>query len=252
MKVALLLHGLTRRYDISYPFIKKNIIDKFNTDVFISCWENQVKEEDLKKGDNLPLQGLIDLYEPKGFDFEIYDDEKEKSFANDKYLKIFEAPNVHYKNNWSRFFAFYYKVWKVNQIKNEYAQKNNLNYDLVIKWRTDVFIKDVLNDDMLQKFNENSESVHMPFGHGGDGYINDLVYIAKPNVMDKICGLYFNLETVADYVAPQPSNEKHLLVWLALNNIKIEHFYIDWEYISFRPDFKIRTLNKNNILNINI
>jgi hypothetical protein len=32
----------------------------------------------------------------------------------------------------------------------------------------------------------------------------------------------------------------------------MNHFYIDWEYISFRPDFRIRTLNKDNILNINI
>lgn len=252
MKIALLLHGLTRRYDISYPFIKNNIIDKFNTDVFISCWENEVKEEDLKKGMNLPLQGLIDLYQPNGFDFEIYNDEKEKSFQNKKYMEIFQQPDVHYKNNWSRFFAFYYKVWKANHLRNEYEKINNIKYDLVIKWRTDVFIKDVLTHDLLEQFNKNDKAVFMPFGHGGDGYINDLVYIAKPSVMDKICDLYFNLEKVAEYVAPQPSNEKHLLVWLHLNNIQMNHFYIDWEYISFRPDFRIRTLNKDNILNINI
>ena len=61
MKVALLLHGLTRRYDMSFPFIKENIIDRLNADTFISCWDNQVKEEEIGKGENLNLKKIIAL-----------------------------------------------------------------------------------------------------------------------------------------------------------------------------------------------
>lgn len=252
MKIALLLHGLTRRYDISYPFIKKNIIDKFNADVFISCWENEVPAEDLNKGQNLPLQGLIDLYQPKAYDFEIYNNEVEEKFINPKYSQLFPDIDTHYKNVWARLFAFYYKVWKVNKLKNDFELKNHIKYDIVIKWRTDVFINDVLNIDLLNNINKDNDSVYMPFGHGGDNYINDLIYIAKPDIMNKICELYHNLENVSEIVAPQLSYEKHLLIWLSLNNIHMKHFYIDWQYITFRPEFKIRTLNANNILNVNI
>jgi hypothetical protein len=143
MKVALLLHGLTRRYDMSFPFIKENIIDKFNADTFISCWDNQVKEEEVGKGENLNLKKMINLYNPTRYDQEIYNDEIEKKFTSEKYLNIFNQPQVHYKNNWSRLFAFYYKVWKSNELKSQYEFEKNFKYDVVIKWRTDVLIKDV-------------------------------------------------------------------------------------------------------------
>ena len=249
MKIALLLHGLTRRYDISYPFIKEFIIDKFNADVFISCWDNQVKEENIGKGDNLDLQKMIDLYNPIAYDQEIYNDEIEKKFVSEKFLKIFHNPKTHYKNNWSRLFAFYYKIWKCNELKKEYEIKYKFKYDVVIKWRPDVFTQNVFTDELLNQV-KNNNSLYIPYGHGGD--INDLIYISNTEIMDKISQLYFNLETVADYVAPIPSFEKHLKVWLDINNININYFNIDWNYIAFRPDFKIKTLNKNFILNKNI
>jgi len=107
-----------------------------------------------------------------------------------------------------------------------------------------------LTKELLNQIKNDNDSVYIPFGHGGD--INDIVYMANSNTMDKICKLYYNLEVVADHVAPQPSNEKHLQVWLNMNNINVKYFNIDWQYLTFRPEFKIRTLNANNILNINI
>lgn len=249
MKIALLLHGLTRRYDISYPFIKKNIIDNLNADVFISCWENQVKEENINKGDNFPLQGLIDLYKPKAFDFEIYTDEREKSFCGESFGNKFAKQQVHYKNSWNRFFAFYYKVWKANELKKEHEQKNNFEYDVVIKWRTDIFIKDAIDIKFIEEISKTENTVFIPFGHGGD--VNDIIYMSNSKTMDRICRLYHNINEVSDRVAPINSYEKHLLTWINMNNLKIKNFNINWEYITFRPNFKIRTLNQNNILNVN-
>jgi hypothetical protein len=249
MKIALLLHGLTRRYDITYPFIKKNIIDKFDTDVFISCWENKVEEENINKGENLPLQGLLDLYKPTNFDFEVYDNEREQSFFCDEYSKYFPHIETHYKNVWTRLFAFYYKVWKANELKKEYEKEKNFKYDVVLKLRTDIFFKDVLTQNLLNEI-KNNNSVYIPYGHGG--CINDLLYFANSDLMDKISKLYNNLKNISKKVAPDPSYEKHLKVWLDTENINTNHFNIDWQYVTFRPDFKIRTLNRNNILNINI
>ena len=250
MKVALLLHGLTRRYDMSFPFIKENIIDKLNADTFISCWDNQVKEEEIGKGENLNLKKMINLYNPTRYDEEIYNEEIEKNFTSEKYLNIFNQPQVHYKNNWSRLFAFYYKVWKSNELKSQYEFEKNFKYDVVIKWRTDVLIKDVLTKELLNEIKNDNNSIYMPFGHCGE--TNDMVYMANSNTMDKICKLYYNLEIVADKIAPEPSYEKHLLTWINMNNINIKYFNINWQFLTFRPEFKIRTLNIDNILNSNV
>jgi len=126
MKVALLLHGLTRRYDVSFPFIKEYIIDKFNADTFISCWDNQVKEEELGKGENLNLKKMINLYNPTAYDEEIYNDEIEKKFTSEKYLKIFHQPQVHYKNNWARFLHF------ITKYGNQTNSKANMNLKIIL------------------------------------------------------------------------------------------------------------------------
>jgi hypothetical protein len=76
-----------------YIYIKEEkvdtFLDKFNADTFISCWDNQVKEEELGKGENLNLKKMINLYNPTAYDEEIYNDEIEKKFTSEKYLKIF-------------------------------------------------------------------------------------------------------------------------------------------------------------------
>lgn len=123
MKIALCLHGLfnsefdstSNGYD-GFEYIKKNILEKSDVDVYIHSWELEKKHE------------IINLYNPKNHKFEI-----QKSFQD-----IIENRNLDKLQNSPRpiknVISHFYSVSESIKL----AFKSSINYDLIIKSRFDL------------------------------------------------------------------------------------------------------------------
>lgn len=132
MKVAILLNGyFNSRTDLSskgedgFKYIKKHILDKCNTDVFIHSWEPTLNNY------------LNNLYQPKKIICE-----PQVNFSPILNEKNVDKEIINYWRSIRRpvedRFSFMYSQSKVFNLLRDYEIENNFNYDIVIKGRFDL------------------------------------------------------------------------------------------------------------------
>jgi len=143
MKVAIVLRGQPRNFRVGYEHLQREIISKYDADVFAHCWwdesfvgqnystapqapKNYIAEE------NLP-EKLKDLYNFKKVKYE-----KPKTFKPKKRYKIkFEHDHDQLYNVLN---SVYYSQNKVLSLLKEYEEENDFEYDWVINTRYDIGI----------------------------------------------------------------------------------------------------------------
>jgi len=104
---------------------KRHIIDKNNVDVFIHCWDEELKTQ------------ALDLYQPVGHTFE-----PQKYFEIPDYV-IGEPQRKN--NHYSR----WYSNMAANNLREQYEKKNNFKYDYVMTTRFDLaFETDVIFEEL--------------------------------------------------------------------------------------------------------
>ena len=140
MRVALCLSGHMRCFRDSYVHIKKNIIDRYHPDVFISTWSTLGfwSCEDGGKGfhpgsPDLNEGEIVDLYKPNTILVQTFEDVEH----------IFEEANVKHTNWKSRpknMNSLFYKAKQSLNAMFDYARANDIKYDLVIRMRPDMGI----------------------------------------------------------------------------------------------------------------
>jgi len=175
MKIALLLFGQLRTFDICKWMIKNMIIDRYDCDVFMSIDKNNLHQhEDLNSKESTSCSKILDainFIKPK--DFYITDDSSfetnfnelyitdtcvhsttkaeniiESDFSNSNCLKFKKIYNldknnlIHstkHKNFYIKIFRQYFVLNECYKMLNNYIIKNNVKYDLIIKLRYDQF-----------------------------------------------------------------------------------------------------------------
>ena len=128
MKVALLIAGYLRNYEINIDFIKKEIIDKFgidNVDIFLHITRNENSDDKYFNliNEERDIKNITSVLKPVSTLIE-----------NNQFFHDNEAINRTI-NQWN-------KLFKLNKLKkiNENAAKHK--YDLVIRYRPDLLIAD--------------------------------------------------------------------------------------------------------------
>lgn len=196
MKVALCLSGHMRGYRQTFPSIKHHILDRFDTDVFISTWSEPGywTSDDEKCLDNYNEEftdlnaSIVDLYNPVQVDIEDLSVELLSKFTD-----ISKSIERRCKKRWGKpqnIVGMYYKIHRCNEIKNMYVESSNVKYDLVIRCRPDVNIN-------YYSFNSSGENViqFQILGLGG-GPLSTSIFCGEPNTMDKMCSIYSDLESI--------------------------------------------------------
>jgi len=124
IKVGLCLHGLFNSTTDSnslgingYEYIKKHILDLYDTDVYIHSWETDKAEM------------IESMYRPKGAIFEKQIDFTE--FINKKQLNLLENPPRSPQSILSHFYS-------IQKSFEQLYSKSNKIYDVVIKARFDL------------------------------------------------------------------------------------------------------------------
>jgi hypothetical protein len=184
-----------------YKNWKKYLLDIYNTDIFLHCSIPNRK-------DKLFIENVI---KPKKV---IYHDlNKDKPSLEDLLdLQI-------------------YRIYKCNQIKNEYSKVNGVEYEFNIKSRSDILYLQKFN---LDTFLNDKDIIYIPvkykhrnssnlFGLG----VTDQLFIGSKNSMNIACDFFLYQEKYKNISCKFP--EIKLLKYLKENNITIKYFNFHWD-----------------------
>lgn len=173
MKVALCLKGHMRTYATAMSYIN-NLRSFCDLDIFIHTWEDfgylvlQNIPYDPKNPGTVNLSsGLVDkdhiinCYNPKKLVIERYDTKREEfeqlaEVFQEWYEQIKDDPTVGFPRMHS-FMAQLYKENAVLNIKDEYANQHNIQYDVVITTRPDILMN--INLSILKTISNSNSKI---------------------------------------------------------------------------------------------
>lgn len=193
MKVAIIIAGHLRCWKQMYPYFKANFIDKYNNpDIFISTWTDEGwwkwgNEKGIYENSALVnFDEVRQAYQPKEIKYENYDDydqmfkERADKFTN----KIGWPKNV---------VSMTFRWWDACHLLDRYRLKHNINYDLVIRTRTDLIVHGELPEFDPSKF----YIIHNDYHQGG---LNDVIHVSNVEDIFKVNRMYLRLEELYDKI----------------------------------------------------
>ena len=213
MKSCILLSGQIRDAEKWFPSIKKNLIDVYDADVFISTWI-----PDLSIETNTSIEKLVELYKPIGLEIE--------NFEETKYdlTRIIESVNFIYPPETKplNVLSMYYKIMKANNLKKLHEINYNFNYDVVIRSRMDLhFVHE------CSYLIPNEETILIPKGWDWRNGLNDLFAIGGTDAMNYYSDLFLNFEKIISETG-----------WLHPESL-LKHHLQKQNYNIYRPEIKI-------------
>jgi len=231
MKIALIITGQLRTYKLCGNILKNTIIDKYDTDVFLS----------INKLNNLQNQGLNSKIDSSNDDIN-----KAIQFFNPKsvfvsygYDDIFENLEVNKTLRENRLvLEQYYIVQQGYKLLINYSKTNNINYHAIIRIRFDQFIwsdsanilskiligtnnyndqiRIIYNEENIKLVHDNSKDLKMDidipntneiyvFGGGGINsnysWVNEQFWIHSMNLIDTMSIYYDDIPNIIDEVS---------------------------------------------------
>lgn len=212
MKIALCLSGKPRAWQKGYQYLKNNLLDHHEVDVFIHTWS------DVDDGDF----GQIDYtYEPKYI-------QTTRPFNLDG-LKKYPDANPDWPSR--NVVHMFYSIFKANEYKREYELDQGFTYDVVIRSRFDFALNRLLPLNEMDK-----DKVYVPkdMAKGRiapNGIIcNDQFAYGDSGVMDLYCNTFWNIDRAVSLGCPM-IGEDLLSVNLQINQIIGEKMvYIDMNH----------------------
>ena len=223
MKAALVLGGYfdstkdssSKGFD-GFQHIKKNIIEKIETDFFIHSWQPEIKNT------------LVDLYNPKSIISETQIDFSHILSERNLYQK-----NLNFFENMGRLssdkFSQFYSLSKAFELVGNYEKKVEKDYDIVIKGRFD-----------LGRINRNT-SIEFPV---------QCINFDKDLDMSKIYFAYWNQLEYGPADMWWYSNSKNMRKFAKLYNKSLnDYWHIGSNfYNSFSDDQKFQIFNIHCVL----
>jgi hypothetical protein len=204
MKVCLLLSGGMRTATETFTSFKSNLLDRYDTDVFISTWNY----------DN--VYESIDLFNPISFDVENYEAGFQSKWET---LVTHNQHKLETNANLVSMISMWYKTLRVNQLRTQYENLMGFKYDLIIKTRPDIKIEEPIN--LIQ-----SPNLSIPYGWDWSGGINDLIAWGNQSNMQVYCELFYMFIELANSMN-KINPETMLRQYLNIKNIKPERPKID-------------------------
>jgi uncharacterized Zn-finger protein len=238
MKIALCLSGQPRDIDIIYPIMNDALLYR-EVDVFVHSWfdpdnlsqNSVIPDRTHKTISSDAIEKINNFYKPKKILVE------KPKFWNRKYSfteKVFDegpgwARNVEggievakkYLCNMTN--SMFYSIMMSNLLKEQYSIENNIEYDIVIRCRTDFSPHAKINFDAID-LNDNEILCHstgLPYGMPHDWFS-----IGTTSSMNAYCGVYNHIQELVNQsimIDGWWCNELLLKHHLNNNNIKIKH-----------------------------
>ena len=248
MKIAVLLYGHLRDFEVCADSLSEHLFNRYECDVFIHTWD--VKDHNSKcwhaqrfeasKVDEHVLNIVNAKYHPKGLVVEHQEKYEKEKIVDMTYLTTPMSTAIPH--------FMFYSMNKANDLRKAYEKENRVKYDYVLVTRPDIRLKtdfDIsyyLNEIKVLGLNEDACRFYAPFEDMSLGGINiarsnDLLFFAKPNVIDRYIGINQELSdddyknyglTILSILTAKEIREGLIPIPLTYSMSK------DWDYSSIR------------------
>ena len=220
MKLALCICGILRDWEQSFNILKDKILEGHEVDLFIHTWDNDGSIIDdkfgsgnhplsynlshIKRGDVIDETFIVeesmksidrsDLYKDvvefvKGMTKNvIYKSESQEKVLPD--LVEIKERLINYRYTWSpySFCSHLYSMYESDKLKNEYAKLNNIEYDLTIRTRTELYPLKKIDNNFLKEI-KNSGNIAIPMGGDYNTGINFDLAIGNSDAINWYCSI---------------------------------------------------------------
>lgn len=231
MRTALCISGLPRRVKQGFITMKKYVIEPYNPDIFLHLWTHDIHKREAKL---LPISNGEILAEQIDQVKELYFEHKVRQCVTvtpDPYFKLnwYKAAELEHETlRWVRHnsVSMFHGIHECNKLKQSVEQEEGFKYDMVVRARTDLSIKD---PTFKLKLVPNTITIptHPELNPGFLGY-QDMIAYGPSAAMDYYCDLYTKFRELQKYTPvkrnKRPMNwgaEMMLGVWLDLGPWKI-------------------------------
>lgn len=172
MKIALCISGQPRFYNKGYEYLKKNLLDHYEVDIFFHTWKNETTD----------FIDLLELYKPVKYTISdpLFNDidEKYTRIPSEKFPAYFSVSGL-------------YSVYHANLLKIEFENDKNFKYDWVVRIRFDYALNVEIDFSILDKNKIYIPNCRMvPERNFG----NDQFAVGSSEVMDKYSSTYKHLD----------------------------------------------------------
>lgn len=177
MKIAFCFSGGVRNFETTISYLKKNLLDHYDHDVFIYGVANKygIADNISKLTDNLSPKNII-------LNENLFYDTIRNQF-----------------NVYGNVLPMYFNILKCDELRQEYETTNNIKYDYVVRLRFDNFFYRTLNDVNIDLNLLNDNSIMIPhkwnFIEVHPLAKTDMFAIGTSKSMTKYASLYKNINT---------------------------------------------------------
>ena len=179
-KACVLLSGQLREATHYYKNIKKNLIDVYNADVFISTWEGS--------GRDCTISDVVDLYKPIAYEVENENIEFIKNKASP-----FDGRRPDTATDSVSTFAMFYKIMRAHRLKTIHDSMRFDKYDTVIRCRFDLEI-----NSPIGLIEPKEDTLYIPKGWDWHKGYNDLFAIGDSKTMNYYSNIFYHLLGLLD------------------------------------------------------
>jgi len=185
MKIAVCFSGKTRNFEDTFPYFKKNLFDKFDTDIFIFSSPN-------RKGYDYNLRKIEELYAPQ------------KMILNNDFFYKNISEEYNFKDPLIQMWC---NIFNSDKLRRDYEIKNKIKYDYVFRMRFDFFFLKTLDEVSIKLSDLDDNSLMIPnrwnFSEVHPMAKTDMFAIGTSKSMTKYCDLF---ECINDYISSIPKN----------------------------------------------
>ena len=213
-RLALCLSGQPRSYFEAYQYVKKNLLDHFNVDVFIHSWKANNRLNQLKIYEELSA-----IYSPSFLQF---DNELDSNINSDMIV-----PNASHPANFCT--SMFYSVYKADQFRITSETLSNKKYDFIVRSRFDLALNKVIDFTKLKK-----GVVYISKDQEGPSLFNDQFAITDSETMSIYSSTFLFLQYHYNNGTPLCGHlmfEKQLEMFkIPFERIDIDHPFEDGKY----------------------
>jgi hypothetical protein len=198
--LALCLSGQHRSYVKVFDYLKKNLLDPYEVDIFVHSWK-------LNNYQKNAFEYISGLYGPVSI---FFDKELPNTINSDM-----SVPNASHPANFCT--SMFYSIYRSNDFRIRHQTLNDAKYDYVIRSRFDFALNKTIDFNSLEK-----GKVYIPKDTDGPNpLLNDQFAIADPDTMNVYASTFLNLRQLYNSGVPLCGHEM-LQEQLQRNSIPIE------------------------------
>ena len=206
MKVALIISGYLRSFKNNIESLNKNLLNLYDVDIYIHITNSNESKY---------INNIISIDEIK-------------SLLKPKVILI--TDNIKFENNYDDLYNQNYKFYILNQKRLEIEKIENIKYDIVMKYRPDIYLQEKIlfemEEDIIYIPKENKIEKNK-LKSINDSYICDIIAYGSPNIMNK----YFDMYNHLDLFIAKYGNINETILYYYLIEKSIKFNLIDLKYI---------------------